>query len=92
MEFEWNEQKRRENLAKHGCDFADAKEFNWRGAEDFLDVRSYGGEVRINAVGFFRGKLCSVVYTERGGAKRLISFRRAGRRERREYYERKSAP
>jgi hypothetical protein len=37
MEFEWDEAKRRANLAKHRIDFVDAKEI-WRG--DVLEIRS----------------------------------------------------
>lgn len=37
MEFEWNEAKRRANLAKHQIDFIDAKEI-WQG--DVLEIGS----------------------------------------------------
>lgn len=29
MEFEWDEQKRLSNLAKHGLDFADVAQLDW---------------------------------------------------------------
>ena len=37
MEFEWDETKRRANLAKHRIDFVDAKEI-WQG--DVLEIES----------------------------------------------------
>ena len=36
MEYEWDEAKRRGNLAKHGIDFATAAEFDWPVATRFL--------------------------------------------------------
>ena len=57
MAFEWDEAKRRANLAKHGVDFADAAEFDWNGAyfgiDDSVDYR----EERSFALGWFKNRL-----------------------------------
>jgi uncharacterized DUF497 family protein len=81
MDFEWDEAKRRANLAKHGLDFVRA--------EDILDgphvveqARSVGDEFRRLAIGLVDDVHVTMVFTERGGAIRIISLRRARRRER----------
>ena len=57
--FEWDENKARSNLAKHGVGFEESH----------------------------AGKLLVVVHTERGDHIRVVSARRASRRERRNYEE-----
>ena len=74
MVFEWDEEKNKTNLKKHGIDFETA-------AFVFCDNDrlEYYDEVLIVLV---------VVYTERKEAIRIISARKANNRERREYYGR----
>ena len=43
MEFAWSEDKRRQNLAKHGLDFADVALLNWERAT-ILDHQLSPGE------------------------------------------------
>jgi len=85
MEFEWHEQKRQINLARHKIDFLDAKEI-WQ--DDVLEVPSKQGEhgeQRYLAYGVLEGRIVAVVFTWRNGARRLISARRARTNERRHY-------
>jgi uncharacterized protein len=87
MLFEWYEQKRLENLGKHGIDFLDAKEI-WQG--EVLEVPSAQpehGEQRYIAYGRLEGRIIAVVFTWRGEARRLISARRARRHEREDYQD-----
>jgi uncharacterized DUF497 family protein len=85
-EFEWDEAKAESNLAKHRFSFEDA----W---EVFADpnvvivptFREGDGEDRFKAIGQISGRVFSVVYAERGDAKRLISARRANAKEERLY-------
>jgi uncharacterized DUF497 family protein len=87
MLFEWSEQKRLENLSKHGIDFVDAKEI-WQG--EVLEVPSEQqehGEQRHIAYGMLEGRIIAVVFTWRGNARRLISARRARRHERQDYQD-----
>ena len=69
MDVEWDERKARTNLEKHGIDFADAV----AGLEDPCALGLDG-----------LGRLL-VVYTVRDERIRLISARRANRREQRQY-------
>ena len=83
----WDEAKRRKNLKKHGLDFADAREvLNSRFRFDTPVKR--GGESRIESVSYALRFLAvlTVAHTERQGATRNISFRRASREQRETYY------
>lgn len=82
----WDEAKRQSNLLKHGLDFADAGEvLESRFRFDVPVIRS--GEPRILSMSYALGFLAvlAVVYTERDGATRVISFRRASQQEREAY-------
>ena len=83
--FEWDENKRRLNVLKHGIDFADAKEV-------FYDPAAYTSvsphtthERRYVTVGSISGALVAVIFTHRGQAIRIISARAARRVERETY-------
>jgi uncharacterized protein len=73
MGFEWDEDKNRENIRKHGIDFTDVPEmFNYELLES-LDDRTEHGEDRWIAIGLLRGRIV-VVYTEKqADVIRLIS-------------------
>lgn len=86
MDFEWDPDKAVSNLAKHGVDFADAIDiFDDPSLLLLVDPRRYG-ERRYKAIGAVRGRVLFVVYTMRGDDLcRIISARRASRRERTAY-------
>lgn len=82
----WDEAKRRTNLAKHGLDFMDAGEV--LDSLYRLDIAvQRGEEQRVLSISYALGFLAvlTVVHTERNGAARVISFRRASRDEREAY-------
>lgn len=83
MEFEWDEDKRRKVLEKHGIDFQRAARLLM---EDhvILPARSEA-ERRHIAVGFIDGGWLAVVYTWRGETCRIITARKARENERRAY-------
>jgi len=83
MRFEWDERKRRTNLAKHGLDFLDAELVFDGPAHSYRSPR--GGEERWVTVGLLEGHEVAVVWVQRGDAIRIISFRRARHEERRQY-------
>jgi uncharacterized DUF497 family protein len=88
MEILWDPEKAAANLRKHGVDFADAagvfEDLSALTRED-PDVE---GEQRFVSVGLdFLGRVLTIVYTYRGVSARLISARRATKRER-DAYER----
>ena len=83
MPYEWDEQKRLENLAKHELDFAEAAFFDWDTSLRIPSPRH--GEMRWLAIGYIELRLYAIVYTERGDRIRIISFRKASRQEVRDY-------
>jgi hypothetical protein len=86
--FEWNEAKNRANIQKHGLDFADAEEMFRGGFFYEPDTREDYGEARSAGFGMIRGRIAYVVFAERGaGTVRIISLRKASRRECKEYEE-----
>jgi uncharacterized DUF497 family protein len=90
MSFEWDESKRRRNLRSHQVDFPDIFPlFDGDFLERIDDRRDYG-ETRIRCLGEVNGRVYVVIYTWRGGNRRLISVRKANGREQREYYSRHS--
>ena len=85
VRYEWDEAKRERNLAKHGIDFTAAERFDWVGALDYSDRRRNYGEGRRLAYGLVDGRLHALAYVPRGDACRIISFRKANRREQAAY-------
>jgi uncharacterized DUF497 family protein len=81
VRYEWDESKRVENLGKHGVDFMAAHQFDWDTAAVFEDRRRNYGEPRLLAYGMVAGRLHVLVYTRRKDVRRIVSFRKANRRE-----------
>ncbi|MGB5632309.1 MAG: BrnT family toxin [Waterburya sp.] len=83
MKLEWDENKRRSNLEKHGFDFLDAR----RVLQDnhLLKQTSYSSEERWLAVGLLEEVEVTIIYTKRQDKIRIISMRRARHEERRAY-------
>jgi len=87
MEFEWDDDKNRINIAKHGIGFETARLIFDGPTVDRLDDRKDYGEERIISVGMVKDVLILVVvHTNRDGITRLISARPAKRSER-SWYE-----
>lgn len=86
MRFEWDERKRRSNLAKHGLDFFDVGAV-FEAPHIVVPSAHEGEEDRFLAIGVLEGRLVTVVYTIRSEAIRIISFRRARHEERQKYQE-----
>ncbi len=90
MKFEWDENKRRANIRKHGVDFVDAASIFDGDVVVILDDRFEYGEARYIAFGLLRGKSIKVIvvaYTVRGGNVRIISARKALKHEESFYFE-----
>jgi hypothetical protein len=83
----WDERKRRNNIRRHGLDFAGADPI-W---DSFTitreDIRRNYGERRWVTFGLLRGEVVVLVHTERGGDDHYISLRRAEPYEARYYIE-----
>ena len=88
--FEWDESKNQRNLERHGIAFEDVLSvFGNREALALEDKRRDYGEPRYVLLCPLQDVLIHVTYTGRGGNIRLISARRASRREKRDYEQRK---
>lgn len=87
-DFEWDDAKAAENLARHGVSFAAAR---LAFADIFAvvreDRRQKYGEARFILLGMLEGRLLAVAYAVRGERTRIISARLAEPRERRRYHE-----
>ena len=85
MKYEWGEAKRLAGLKKRGVDFADIRAFDWNASIEWIDDSENYGEERFRALGPFQGRIYNVAYTERRGMTRIISFRKATRKEIKRY-------
>ena len=88
MEFEWDENKNRSNQSKHGISFEETTEIFHYPMYEIIDTRRNYSEVRYIGIG--RNNLMvvlTVVYTERESRIRIVSARRASKKERGLYYE-----
>lgn len=88
MGFEWDENKRAENIGKHDLDFVDA----WRIFDALMlvdiDNREDYGETRYFGIGFLKNLVVAIVFTEPDEQTiRIISLRRALKYEREQLEE-----
>lgn len=86
MEFTWSEAKRNLDLKNHGLDFVDALSVFEGVAFSFEDDRLVYGEQRFMTLGLLAGIPVSIVHTENEHEIRIISFRKATRRETEIYF------
>lgn len=88
MEFEWDEEKNRLNIAKHGVGFVTASRIFEGPVVSWVDDRFEYGELRHHSIGQVEGVVVlAVIHTDRSGITRIISARRANRAERKRYEE-----
>ena len=81
MDFDWDENKRQINLAKHGIDFVRAKEI-WQGPVlEIPSPQTHHTEERTIALGVVDGEVIAVVFTIRRRIRRIISARKARNNE-----------
>ena len=87
VKFELDEKKRQTNIIKHRIDFADAIEL-FKGPSLILeDNRQDYGEERYIAFGIINNRHIALSFTERSGRIRIISMRKANKREQEKYKE-----
>jgi uncharacterized protein len=89
LEFEWDPRKAAANLVKHKVSFEEAGTvFGDPLGRIVADPRHSAVEDRLVLLGISKERqLLAVMYVERAEAVRIISARRATRRERRDYEE-----
>ncbi|HJV02284.1 MAG TPA: BrnT family toxin [Burkholderiaceae bacterium] len=86
MLFDWDEGKKRSNIAKHGIDFARAIQIFERPMYVFPDMRFDYGEDRSIGIGWMDACLITVVFVESSEELiRIISARKATRLEEKLY-------
>ncbi|MDR1452953.1 MAG: BrnT family toxin [Candidatus Margulisbacteria bacterium] len=88
MDYEWDAKKNLANVGKHGFDFRLAAEVFESNTITIEDMRKDYGEKRLNTFGLWNSNIVVVItHTNRHGIIRIISFRRANKKERNIYYE-----
>ena len=86
MEFAWDETKSANNARVRGFGF-DHAALIFRGPTlNTHDNRRAYGEVRIHAIGAIDTDVLVVVYTDRNSVRRIISARKANRKERQKWH------
>lgn len=91
MRYEWDDAKNRSNREKHGLDFADAPQVLSGRCVTFVDDRVEYGEIRLVSLGLLAGRVVVTAHTPRGqDATRIISMRKANRREQKTYDQERS--
>ncbi|MDP8259060.1 MAG: BrnT family toxin [Candidatus Aadella gelida] len=85
MEFEWNKDKNKNNIKKHGLDFSDAFSFFENPYLSYEDKRNDYKEKRVLAIGTIEKRVVAVVFTKRERKTRIISMRKANEREKKKF-------
>ncbi|MBI1774506.1 MAG: BrnT family toxin [Proteobacteria bacterium] len=85
MIFEWDAAKSRVNAKARGLPFEIAVAMFDAPTLEVPDRRQQYGELRVKATGIVRGIVLAAIYTDRPGARRIISLRVANRKERHAY-------
>ena len=87
MKFSWDKKKRKENIKKHGLDFADAG-IVFSGVTITLeDDRNFYGEQRFVTIGMLQSIIVVIVHTEDNNDIRVISMRKATKNEQKLYFK-----
>ena len=81
MRFDFDPAKDATNLSKHGLSLAVAAELSWDAALVWIDNRADYGEVRMVALAPVGDVLYFVAFVDRESIRRIISLRKANRRE-----------
>jgi uncharacterized protein len=85
VEITFDPRKSERNLRERGLGFERVAEFDFASAFYTIDARRDYGEVRRRALGFIGETLYALVFTMRGRVLRVISLRKASRKERSRY-------
>jgi uncharacterized protein len=89
LTIEFDRDKNIANVSKHGVDMSAAAEFDFETAVTWTDTRKIYGETRTIAVGFIAHRLHVLVFTMRGRKLRVISLRKANRKESAAYHDKR---
>jgi len=81
MEIEFDLSKDALNINKHNVSLADASKLEWEYLLAKQDDRNNYGEVRMIGFAPIGSRVYCVVYTDRDNTRRIISLRKANKRE-----------
>jgi uncharacterized DUF497 family protein len=87
MQIEFDPTKDVANIARHGVSLALANQLDWDAALVWVDDRFEYDEFRMIALAPETNTLYYVAFVDRGEVRRIISLRRAERREVKHYVE-----
>jgi uncharacterized protein len=85
VEIAFDPVKNARNIEARGLSFERAADFDFESALFAEDIRRDYRERRIRALGFLDGRLHALVFVETGPGIRVISLRKANRREVKRY-------
>jgi uncharacterized DUF497 family protein len=88
MRCEWDDAKSETNLQKHGLSFEDASIVFSGPCVTFEDTRFDYGEQRFITLGALAGRIVVIAHALREDATRIISMRKANKREQKIYQKR----
>ncbi len=87
MDYKFDPSKNESNLRKHGLSLGEAEGFEWETATIQEDTRKQYPEQRFEATGYIGDRLHVMIYCRRSDAVRVISLRKANKREEKRYAE-----
>jgi uncharacterized protein len=87
MRIEFDPSKDAANRDKHGLSLAMAEELDWEASLVWVDDRFEYNEIRMIALAPKTDILYFVAYVDRSNVRRIISLRRANRREVKHYVQ-----
>ena len=90
MDYEWDKAKGETNLVKHNVEFSHVQGFVWETAQLRQDTRYSYGEDRFIALGRIDDRTYVLVFTVRYERCRVVSLRKANKRESKKWKETQS--
>ncbi len=87
MQIEFDPAKNAANRAKYGVELAAAERLEWDTAITWLDARKVYGEDRECGIAYIGRTLYFVAFVDRDQTRRIISLRKANRKEVKRYAE-----
>ena len=82
----WDEPKRPSNIRRHGIDLAELESAFDAPMITVEDAREDYGELRLQSLAIWRGRVVFLVWTERDDAAHLISCRYADRSQTEDFF------
>ena len=81
MEITYDQSKNLYNISNRNLSFEEVVNFDFETASYTIDNRKDYGETRRRAIGYLGSRLYALIFTETRNGIRVISFRKANKRE-----------